>query len=128
VLFLLPAFLFWVVSQPFKLAYFLVVQAPFMILHYLHYLLVPHPLEEVVKKYEKVRLRRGIHIDHAAFGEEMERARYDHEREGIPAWWKSKNWERRLKDILGLRGRVRTERDVADAYTDEIRERNRQQR
>jgi hypothetical protein len=127
-LFLLPTYLFWVGSLPFKVAYALVVKAPFMAWHYLHYLTVPHPLEKVIKKYEKVRLRRGIRIDHAAFGEEMERARYDHEREGIPAWWKSKNWERRLKDILGLRGRVKAETDVADAYTEEIRARNRQQR
>jgi hypothetical protein len=126
-LFLLPAYLFWVGSLPFKVAYALVVKAPFMAWHYLHYLTVPHPLEKVIKEYEKVRLRRGIRIDHAAFGEEMERARYDHEREGIPAWWKSKNWERRLRNILGLRGRVSAERDVADAYTEEIRARNRQQ-
>jgi hypothetical protein len=48
-LFLLPAWLFWVVSHPFKVVYFLVVKVPVMVLHYLHYLTVPHPAEEVYK-------------------------------------------------------------------------------
>jgi hypothetical protein len=51
----------------------------------------------------------------------MARARYDRIRDGLPAWWKSKNWERRLKDIMALRSRVHSEKDVADKYTEEFR-------
>jgi hypothetical protein len=42
-LFLIPAWLFWILSQPFKVVYFLVVKGPVMVLHNLHYMLVPHP-------------------------------------------------------------------------------------
>jgi hypothetical protein len=98
-LFLLPTWLFWAVSQPFKVAYFLVVKGPVKVLHGLHYLMVPHPLEEVIKKYEEVRARDGAKIDYASFAEKMARGRYNWVRDGIPAWWKSRNWEKRLKKI-----------------------------
>jgi hypothetical protein len=125
-LFLLPAWLFWIVSQPLKIAYFLVVKGPFMVLHYLHYLMVPHPVEEVIKQYEAVRTRDGAKTDHRAFAEKMARARYNWVRDGLPAWWKSKNWEKRLKDTMALRGRVHSEKDVADKYTEEFRKDHRQ--
>lgn len=106
----------------------LTVTLPFLAWHYMHYLFVPHPMEKVIKKHERVRLKRGVKIDHGAFAEELDMAKYDPEREGIPAWWKSKNWERRLKDILAARGRMKTEKDVADEYTEAARKSNRQQR
>lgn len=83
-LFLLPAWLFWVVSKPLKIAYFLVVKGPFMVLHYLHYLMVPHPVEEVIKQYEAVRTR-DAKIDYASFARKMAQARYNL-RNGIPAF------------------------------------------
>jgi len=126
-LFLLPAWLFWVVSQPLKVAYFLVVKVPFMVLHYLHYLAVPHPLEEVVKKYEEVRARRGA-VDYASFAQKMARARYNRMRDGIPAWWKSKNWEKRLRDMKALRGRMQSEKDVAKDFKEEFRTDHRQEK
>jgi hypothetical protein len=127
-LFLLPAWLFWAVSQPLKVAYFLVVKGPVKVLHGLHYLMVPHPLEEVIKKYEEARARRdGAKIDYASFAEKMARRRYNRMRDGIPAWWKSKNWERRLKDTMALRGRVRAEKDVAKEFKEEFRTDHRQE-
>ena len=119
VLFFLPAFLFWVISQPLTVVYFLVVKVPFMVLHGLHYLMVPHPLEEVIKQYEAVKSRRGA-VDYGLFARKMAGARYNL-RDGIPAWWKSKNWERRLKDAMALRGRVHVEKDVAKEFKEEFR-------
>lgn len=103
------------------------LRAPFLLWHYLHYVFVPHPMEGVIKKYEKMRLRRGVKIDRGALAEEMERARYD-DREGIPPWWKSENWARRLKNVAALRKRVKIETDVADAYTEDAEGRNRRGR
>lgn len=77
------------------------------------------PNGEVIKKYERVRLRRRVKIDDAAFAEEMERAAYDPERDGLPTWWKSENWERRLKDILAVRGRVKTEKEAQSRMRNE---------
>jgi hypothetical protein len=126
-LFLLPAWLFWVASQPFKVAYFLVVKGPVMVLHYLHYMLVPHPVEEVIKQYEQVKSRRGA-VDYASFAQKMAKARYDQLRDGLPAWWTSKNWEKRLKDKMALRGRVQSEKNVADEYMEEFRKHHRREK
>jgi len=98
----------------------LTVRAPFLLWHYLHYLFVPHPVERVLKKYEKVRLDRGAKIDPDALAEEMKQAGYDPTREGLPPWWKSRNWERRLRDIIAIRGRMRAEKQVADEDIEDI--------
>jgi hypothetical protein len=125
-LFLLPAWLFWILSQPFKVVYFLVVRVPLMVLHGLHYLMVPHPVEEAIKQYEAVRAREGANINYASFAKKMAQTRYNRIREGIPAWWKSKNWEKRLKDVNALRGRVHVEKVIADKYTEEFRKDHRE--
>jgi hypothetical protein len=120
VLFFLPAFLFWVLSQPFKVVYFLVVKGPVMVLHNLHYMLVPHPLEDVIRQHDEVQARRGA-VDYASSARKMAKARYNGLREGLPAWWQSPNWEKRLKDKMALRGRVQSETNVADEDMEEFR-------
>ena len=130
-LFLLPAWLFSVVSHPFKLGYFLVVKAPVMAWHYLHYLTVPHPAEWVLLKQQKMRMRRGVKVDPVTLGEELGGAMYNMEREGLPPWWKSENWRRRLKTLRAekaLRERLKAEKDIVDDETERLRERNRPQR
>jgi hypothetical protein len=89
-------------------------------------MLVPHPVEEVIKQYEAVKSRRGA-VDYGAFAQKMWKARYNRIRDGIPAWCTSKNWERRLRDIMALRGRVHSEKNIADEYTEEFRKHNRQE-
>lgn len=104
-----------------------VVGVPFLLWHYLHYLFMPHPMEEAIIKHEKMKVKRGVKVDHAVFVEEMSRAKYDPKKDGVPVWWKSKNKARRLKDAMALRERVKTEKQVADVYIDDIRERNKYQ-
>jgi hypothetical protein len=72
-LFLLPAWLFWVVSQPLKVVYLLAVKVPLMVLHYLHYLMVPHPAEEVYKN----GMARGVPLPKLA--RDVARAMYVHD-------------------------------------------------
>jgi hypothetical protein len=74
----------------------------------------------VVKQYDEVRARRGA-FDYRSFAERTAKARYNRLREGIPAWWKSKNWEKRLRDMKALRGRVQSEKDVAKDFKEEFR-------
>jgi len=83
-------------------------------------------MEKAILKHEKMKMKRGVTIDHEAVAGEISRAQYDPERDGIPVWWKSANWARRLKNAAALRSRVKTERQVADEYTEELRKRNNQ--
>lgn len=116
-LFTLPSILFVIV--PF------LVRLPFLAYQLLHYLTVPHPAERIFRKHEKVSIKRGVKVDHVAMGEELGGAMYNMEREGVPAWWKSENWKRRLEK---LRERLKVERDIVDDATDRARERNRTRR
>lgn len=104
----------------------LTVRAPFLLWHYLHYLFVPHPAERVIMRYEKMKMKmkRGVKIDPAQFGKTLGSAMYNR-REGVPAWWKSENWRRRLE---ALRGRMKVEKDIVDDAIDDLRERNKRQR
>jgi hypothetical protein len=98
-LFLLPAWLFWVVSQPLKVAYFLVVKAPFMVLHYLHYLMVPHPAEQVYKN----GLAAGMPLPELA--RDVARTMYIHDLriyEQLPPAWKLRNQKKRIQEAEKL--------------------------
>lgn len=102
-----------------------VAKLPLLAWHYLHYLFVPHPAERIILKHEKMRMERGVKIDHAALGEELSTVMYNKEREGLPAWWKSESRRKRLEK---LRGRIKVEKDIVDDTTEDIRERNRRER
>lgn len=98
-LFLLPAWLFWVVSQPLKVVYFLAVKVPLMVLHYLHYLMVPHPAEEVYKN----GMARGVPLPELA--RDVARAMYVHDLNIYnrpPPVWKSQNQKKRIAEAEKL--------------------------
>jgi hypothetical protein len=99
VLFFLPAFLFWAVSQPLKVAYFLVVKVPVMAWHYLHYLTVPHPAEEVYKN----GMARGVPLPKLA--RDVARAMNIHDLniyKRPPPAWKSQNEKKRIEEAEKL--------------------------
>jgi hypothetical protein len=97
VLLLLPAFVFFIVSLSFKLAYLVViagVKAPLIIWHYLHYLFVPHPAETAYK----VGMAEHVPIHELASRVADVMYTYDlKDFDSLPKHWKSKNWTRRIE-------------------------------
>ncbi len=118
VLLLLPAFVFAIVSLPFKLAYFLLVagvKAPIIIWHSLHYLFVPHPAETA---YNAGMAR---HVPLTRLAADVANAMYQYDMrdyDRLPSAWRSRNWQRRME---AFRHRIRAENDFMQELERNIR-------
>jgi hypothetical protein len=121
VLLLLPAFVFAIISLPFKLAYFLLVagvRAPLIIWHSLHYLFVPHPAETA---YNAGMAR---HVPLAQLAADVANAMYQYDMrdyDRLPSAWRSRNWQRRIE---AFHRRIRAENDFMQELERNIRMRN----
>lgn len=118
VLLLLPAFVFAIVSLPFKLAYFLLVagvKAPIIIWHSLHYLFVPHPAETA---YNAGMAR---HVPLTQLAADVANAMYQYDMrdyDRLPSAWRSRNWQRRIE---AFHRRIRAENDFMQELERNIR-------
>jgi hypothetical protein len=72
---------------------------------YLHYLFVPHPAEDYIRRSVRSNSPSGDHLRSAAD------AMYDPKRDGLFDEWRAKNRERRLRAVTSL---VKKENDIMD--------------
>ena len=81
-----------------------------LLFRYIHYLMVPHPVEGILKSHRRLSRRQII--------DEVGRRMYRPKRDGIPPEWQSENWRLRIE---ALTKRIKAEDHFLESLIAKIR-------